>query len=304
MRRYPYVLVDVFTDQPMQGNQLAVFAKSDGLSDAEMQAIAREMNLSETTFIVQRDPFVERERGIRVRIFTINEELPFAGHPTLGTAAYLSTLSSFPIDRVELELNVGKIPVTFEARGEGKPAFGEMRQRDPEFGHIHDRAALARAVGLDAADFRDDLPIQTVSTGFPFAIAPVRSLAALGRLHENFSWRTVEKYMKTTDARFVFFLCTDAGEAAPGAGKTVRARMIFYNGEDPATGSAAGCAAAWMAKHNVAASGEPVLIEQGIEMGRKSHLHVRADVAADGKVVNVRVGGQSVIMARGEFALP
>lgn len=304
MRRYPYVLVDVFTDQPMQGNQLAVFAKSDGLSDGEMQAIAREMNLSETTFIVQRDPFVERERGIRVRIFTVNEELPFAGHPTLGTAAYISTLSSFPIDRVELELNVGKIPVTFQSRGEGKPAFGEMRQRDPEFGQVHDRAALAQAAGLDGADIRDDVPIQTVSTGFPFAIVPVKTLAALERLHERYSWAAMEKYMKTTDGRFAYFVCTDIGEAAAGGGQTVRARMIFYNGEDPATGSAAGCAAAWMAKHRVAASGERVLIQQGIEMGRRSHLHVRADVAADGKVVNVRVGGQSVIMARGEFALP
>lgn len=304
MRRYPYVLVDVFTDQPMQGNQLAVFAKSDGLSDAEMQAIAREMNLSETTFIVQRDPFVERERGIRVRIFTVSEELPFAGHPTLGTAAYISTLSSFPIDRVQLELNVGKIPVTFESRGEGKPAFGEMRQRDPEFGQVHDRDALARAAGLEPADIRDDLPIQTVSTGFPFAIVPVKSLAALGRLRERYSWAAVEKYMQTTDARFPYFLCPDIGEAAAGTGKTVHARMIFYNGEDPATGSAAGCAAAWMAKYNVAASGEGVLIQQGIEMGRRSHLHVRADVGADGKVVNVRVGGQCVIMARGEFALP
>ncbi len=237
MRRYPYVVLDVFTNQPLQGNQLAVVTQTRGLSDVEMQALAKETNLSETTFIIQRDPFVERERGIRVRIFTPTEELPFAGHPTLGTAAYMQTLSSQPIGRIELELNSGKIPVTFESRGPDEPPFGEMRQRDPEFGSIHDRAAVARMAGLAPEDIRDDVPIQTVNTGLPFAIVPMKSLAAIRRLSANFSWQTARAYLETTDAKFAYFICTETDD--PNA--RVHARMIFYNGEDPATGSAAGC---------------------------------------------------------------
>src|SRR4051812_20762873 len=114
MRKYPYVIADVFTNQPMQGNQLAVFSDARSLSDAEMQSIAKEMNLSETTFIFPRDAAMERERGVRVRIFTTDEELPFAGHPTLGTATYLRSVASASVNQIDLELNVGKIPVTFE----------------------------------------------------------------------------------------------------------------------------------------------------------------------------------------------
>lgn len=307
MRRYPYVVLDVFTNQPMQGNQLAVFTQTRGLSDAEMQSLAKETNLSETTFIIQRDPFVERERGMRVRIFTTTEELPFAGHPTLGTAAYMQTLSSHPIERIELELNVGKIPVTFEKRsslGNDGPPFGEMRQRDPEFGQIHDRNAVARMAGLDPADIRDDVPIQTVSTGMRFAIVPVKSLRAMRSLADNFSWQTAHAYLKTTDAKFAYFICTETGEPQDNAPKAnIHARMLFYNGEDPATGSAAGCAAGWLAKYRIAGSGQRVLIEQGVEMKRVSHMYVSADVDGD-NIVNVRVGGQTVIVARGEFELP
>ena len=309
MRKYPYVILDVFTDQPMQGNQLAVVHQTRGLTDLEMQSLARETNLSETTFVIQRDPFDERERGIRVRIFTPQEELPFAGHPTLGTAAYLATLSSYPIERVELELNSGKIPVTFSARpamnGRPQPAFGEMRQADAQFLSVHDRAAVAKMSGLGVDEIREDIPIQTVSTGLPFMIIPVKTLRAMRALGENFSWQTAYAYLNTSDAKFAYFICTETEDAQPGRPKArIHARMIFYNGEDPATGSAAGCAAAYMAKYQIAASGEQVLIEQGVEMKRVSHMYVRADVASDGKVVNVRVGGQSVIVARGEFELP
>lgn len=298
MRKFPYALVDVFTSRPLAGNQLAVFTHSRDLADADMQALAKETNLSETTFIVQRDPYVERERGMKVRIFTTTEELPFAGHPTLGTAAYLRTTSSHPIQRVELELGVGKIPVTFEERESG-PAFGEMRQRDPEFGQIHSREDVAKMAGLDRDDFHDELPIQTVSTGMRFAIAPVRTMAAMRRLGERFSWLRAHEYLKQTDAKFIYFVCqeTESDQAR------LHARMIFYNGEDPATGSAAGCAAAWMVKYDVAASDERVLIEQGIEMGRPSEIYVRAESQVD-KIVNVRVGGHAVVVAHGEFQLP
>src|SRR5437764_10634852 len=127
-RRLPFVQVDVFTSVPLEGNQLAVFADGRSLSDTEMQALAREMNFSETTFILPRDAATERERGVRVRIFTVDEELPFAGHPTLGTAFALRRNGGAA--EMKLELNVGTIPVSFEETP-GQPIFGEMRQNDP-----------------------------------------------------------------------------------------------------------------------------------------------------------------------------
>src|SRR5436305_12882337 len=132
-RRLPFIQVDVFTSVPLEGNQLAVFADGRGLSDAEMQALAKETNLSETTFILPRDAATERERGVRVRIFTVNEELPFAGHPTLGTAMVLHNASGAGM--VDLDLNVGKIPVQFTVK-DGLP-FGQMTQREPQFGQKH-----------------------------------------------------------------------------------------------------------------------------------------------------------------------
>src|SRR5713101_6605676 len=155
-RRLPFVQFDVFTSHPLQGNPLAVFSDGSGLSGEEMQAIAREMNLSETTFILPRDAETERERGVRVRIFTVQEELPFAGHPTLGTAFALRGDSR--AKEITLDLNVGKVPVRFEETP-GQSAFGEMTQIDPVFGMQHDREAVARATGLRVEDFDPSLPI-------------------------------------------------------------------------------------------------------------------------------------------------
>ena len=163
------VQVDVFTDRALEGNSLAVFLDGRGLSTDDMQALAREMNLSETTFILPGDPTAERDSGVRVRIFTVQEELPFAGHPTLGTAFVLRGQSGAP--EVRLALNVGTVPVRFEERP-GRSVFGEMTQKNPEFGNIHDREAIARLLVLDVSDFDSTLPIQTVSTGVPFTIAP------------------------------------------------------------------------------------------------------------------------------------
>src|SRR6516225_5943538 len=167
---------DVFTSNPLEGNSLAVFSDGRGLNDAEMQSIAKEMNLSETTFILPRDAETEKERGVRVRIFTVQEELPFAGHPTLGTAFSLRGASG--VKEVVLDLNVGKVPVRFEDAA-GQPSFGEMTQVDPEFGVVHEREAMARALGLSVEDFDASLPIQTVSTGLPYAVTPLKSLATI-----------------------------------------------------------------------------------------------------------------------------
>ena len=166
-RRYSFVQLDVFSARPFEGNSLAVITDARGLSDAEMQAIAKEMNLSETTFILPRDPAVERERGVRVRIFTVGEELPFAGHPTLGTAFALRGTSG--AKEVALDLNVGRVPVRFEETP-GQPAFGEMTQKDPVFGMEHDREAVVRAAGLNDGDIDPSLPVLTVSTGLPYTM--------------------------------------------------------------------------------------------------------------------------------------
>jgi trans-2,3-dihydro-3-hydroxyanthranilate isomerase len=196
-RTLPFVWLDVFTDRPLEGNQLAVFTDARGLSQEQMQAIARETKLSETTFIFPRDPKVELEQGVRVRIFTVDEELPFAGHPTLGTATVVRGASG--ADTITLDLDAGKIPVSF--RDENGLAFGEMRQRDPEFLGLHRIEDVARATGLAAADIDDNLPIQTVSTGLPFTIVPVRSVAALQNL--KFEWANAKEYLGQSGGRFL-----------------------------------------------------------------------------------------------------
>jgi trans-2,3-dihydro-3-hydroxyanthranilate isomerase len=290
--RLPFVQLDVFTAQPLEGNPLAVFPDATGLSDSEMQAIAREMNLSETTFIFPRDAATERERGIRVRIFTVQEELPFAGHPTLGTAFALRGGNG--ASEIKLDLNVGTIPVRFE-NAPGQPPFGEMTQADPVFGEIHDRRKIADVTGIPLEDIDPELPIQTVSTGVPFTVLPLRSLEAASRLAIN--QQRSSEYLNASGGKF--FFCVTRQTVDPAA--RLHARMLFYNGEDPATGSASGCAAAWMVRHEVAQSDERVLIEQGVEMKRPSRIFVRASRRNDG-VVNVRVGGNVVEVLRGEIS--
>jgi len=296
-RRLALTQWDVFSSHPLEGNSLAVFSDARGLTDSEMQSIAKEMNLSETTFIFRRDPATEQEKGIRVRIFTVQEELPFAGHPTLGTAFALR--GSTGAEKVTLELNVGIVPVTFETR-DGQPAFGEMTQIDPTFGAQHDREAVARVTGLRLQDFDDTLPIQTVSTGVPFTVTPLKSLGVIANLQVDLN--RASEYLSQSAGKFFYFVTRET--VNPQA--RLHARMIFYNGEDPATGSAAGCTAAWMVANGVAKPDERVLIEQGLEMQRPSQIFVRASLPSnnnDNRVVNVRVGGHSVEIMRGELFL-
>jgi trans-2,3-dihydro-3-hydroxyanthranilate isomerase len=306
-RRLPFVQMDVFTSVPLEGNQLAVFADGSGLTDAEMQAIARETNLSETTFILPRDAATEQERGVRVRIFTTTEELPFAGHPTLGTAMVLrnDVLRNHALsgsggaeqkgaEEIALDLNVGRIPVRFSTR-DGLP-FGVMTQRDPEFGQKHSREDVARAAGLTVDDIAADVPIQTVSTGNAFAMVPLKSLAVLQKLSPN--WADLKTYLAKTDAKFLYFVSRET--LNPEA--KLQARMIFYNGEDPATGSAAGPCAAWAVQYGLVPPEQQVLMEQGVEMKRRSRIFFSAGRNGD-KIVNVRVGGHTVEVVRGEFIL-
>jgi trans-2,3-dihydro-3-hydroxyanthranilate isomerase len=292
-RRYSYVLLDVFTRNQLEGNQLAVVTDARGLSDREMQAIAKETNLSETTFILPREEKVEREQGIRVRIFTTQEELPFAGHPTLGTAWYLHKQRGG--DAVELELNVGKIPVNFASGADGR-LVGEMRQRDPEFGETFGAEVLARATGVPLDFIDTTLPIQTVSTGMAFTIVPVKSLAAMRELRVD--QKGASAFTKEHAGKFFYFVSRET--ETPGA--TLHARMQFYNGEDPATGSAAGCCTAWAVQHGVLESEKQGLIEQGLEIGRPSFLQIRGRKTEVG-VTDIRVGGGVVEIAHGEFVL-
>jgi trans-2,3-dihydro-3-hydroxyanthranilate isomerase len=297
-RRFPFVQMDVFTAVPLEGNQLAVLPDARGLNDAEMQSVAREMNLSETTFVFPRDAATERERGVRVRIFTPQEELPFAGHPTLGTAMILrenalrNSGTGSGADEIALDLNVGRIPVRFST-SDGLP-FGMMTQRDPEFGQTHAREAVARAAGLNLADISEDLPVQTVSTGNAFAMVPLKSLETLEKLAP--AWAPMGEYLNKTDAKFFYFVSRQA--LNPEA--RLQARMIFYNGEDPATGSAAGPCAAWAVKYGLVPPDQQALLEQGVEMKRRSRIFLSAGRAGD-KIVNVRVGGHAVEVMRGEI---
>jgi trans-2,3-dihydro-3-hydroxyanthranilate isomerase len=293
-RRLSMAQWDVFTSKRLEGNSVAVFFDARGLNDDEMQAIAREMNLSETTFVFPREEAVEHDRGVRVRIFTVQEELPFAGHPTLGTAFALRGATS--AQEVALELNVGRVPVRFEASSTKEPAFGEMTQVDPTFGVQHDRETVARATGLRLEDFDSSLPIQTTSTGLSFTVAPLKSIAVMRDLRVDV--KSATEYLEKMGGKFFYFVTKETADPKV----RLHARMFFYNGEDPATGSAAGCTAAWMVAHGVANPDERVLIEQGVEMQRPSEIFVRAS-RRDNRVVNVRVGGHAVEVMRGEVFL-
>ena len=294
MRTFPMTQLDVFTANPLEGNALAVFTDARGLSDGELQALARETNLSETTFVFPRDPAIERERGVRVRIFTVAEELPFAGHPTLGTATVLRGSSG--AQEVVLDLDVGRVPVRFEDPPDG-PAFGEMTQVDPVFGPRHDHATLERALGLPDGAVDRSLPVETVSTGMPFTIVPLASLAAAQAL--AFDPARGNTYLAQHGGKFFYFVSRETVD--PEA--RLHARMLFYGGEDPATGSAAGCCIAWAVAHGVVGSDERVLIEQGLEMKRPSRIFVRAGREGE-RVTRVRVGGTSIKVMSGSVALP
>lgn len=310
-REYRYLLLDVFTETPLAGNQLAVFLNGEGLDDAEMQALARETNLSETAFCFPAPlPGGSLENGVRVRIFTTEEELPFAGHPTLGTATALRwTLPELAASAtVKLRLDAGVVPIRFTSSASalqfGQPVFGEMEQPLPRFGRQHDPQAVAEALGLPFAALDAAKPILTVSTGIPFAVVPLVSLEVLQTL--AVPQRAAQAYLSGTDAKWFYIL-------APSAPLHWRARMQFYGGEDPATGSAAGCAAAYLVHGGYAPAGTPLVLEQGVEIGRRSVLHLQAVLQPGPDLQDrskwsldsyVRVGGSTICVAEGRFFLP
>ena len=295
-RRFPYVQMDVFTSQRLEGNQLVVFTDARGLTNAEMQALARETNLQETTFVFPRDAATERREGVRVRIFNPTDEMPFAGHPTLGTSSVLRMQDPTHPSTVLLDLKAGKIPVVF--RDDARGAFGEMTQLDPVFGKTHDRNKVAEVIGLRPDDLDPDLPIQTVSTGLAFVVVPIRTLKALQNLHLDFDRNDAYLHAAGENALDFHYVTRDTGDDKV----RLRARNIDRLGEDPATGSASGCTAAWMVKYGVTKPDELVLIRQGVEANRPSEILVRASKDGD-RLNNVRVGGYAVKVMEGALIL-
>ena len=301
MNSRAYHLVDVFTDRAFGGNPLAVFLDGKGMSGGLMQAIAKEFNLSETTFVL---PPQNPANDFRVRIFTPSAELPMAGHPTVGTTFVLTRAGlvrpGTGRTTITLEEGVGPIPVAIDWKN-GKPSFIEMQQPLPEFGSpIENRTAIAEMLSLEPEAIRDDLPIQVVSCGVPFLFVPVKTLEAIRRI--RFRIDVAERLKTPAGNTFVFTMETEF----PGSG--VHSRMLaplLGVAEDAATGSANGPLGCYLVRHNVLASENElrVVSEQGIEMGRPSFLHIRIRHAGD-EITAVHVGGSCCYMGSGQLELP
>jgi trans-2,3-dihydro-3-hydroxyanthranilate isomerase len=301
MPSFQFATADVFTRQRFGGNQLAVFPDARGLDPALMQRIAREFNFSETTFVL---PPSDPKHTRRVRIFTPGSELPFAGHPTVGTAFVLATLGDIEArsseTRIVFEEGVGPVPVTIRSEN-GAPGFAQLTAAKlPEFGPPPpSAAALARAIGLDAADIvSGSFSPEAASCGVPFLFVPVKDRPTLGRARVRLD--EFEKTLSDYSTQNVFVFCDDP--ELPGS--HFRARMFAPTigvAEDPATGSAVAAFAGYLAKRDARRDGAlRWVIEQGFEMGRPSILEAEADVRG-GAVTGVRVGGHSVLVSRGEF---
>lgn len=282
MRRLRYQLCDVFTDRPLAGNALAVFTDGSGLDDATMQALAREMNLSESTFVLRA---TSKEAHVRVRIFTPRVELPFAGHPILGTAFVLA--GPLQRDRLRLETGRGIVTVRLE-RDDARINFGWMTQPLPRLEPFTATAKLLAGLGVERAG----LPIELYDNGPRHVFVELESPEAVATLHPDLSrLAALGSLAVTTYAR--------KGEGwksrvfAPGEGIP----------EDPATGSAAGPLALHLARHGRIAFGDTIVIEQGAEIGRPSTLHARVVGTAE-RVELIEVGGSAIVVARGEFHLP
>jgi trans-2,3-dihydro-3-hydroxyanthranilate isomerase len=305
-----YLHLDVFTDRPFEGNQLAVFPAPEQLSTAQMQTIAREMNFSESTFIFPAEGAASGGAGrAKMRIFTPGSELPMAGHPTIGSTFALAHEGTIPPGQTDFvfELGVGPTPVSLEWVGNAL-SFAWMTQLLPAFGEIaSDRAAWAAAIGIDERELAPDLPLQVVSCGVPFMFVPIASRAAVDRVSID---RTAlaRCYAKAgLEELPAFFFTTDGAGQNGDSAETVYSRMLapgFGIGEDPATGGASGPLGCYLVHYEVVPSeraGDIVSL-QGVAMGRPSRIYISID-ARDGGISRVRVGGRSVLVGHGELYL-
>ena len=291
-RDLPFAIVDVFAEQRYTGNQLAVLRHAGDLDPVEMLQIARETHFSETTFVLSDE---SRDGGYDVRIFTPGAEVPFAGHPTLGTAAVIrQTIIGRPVEQVVLNLAVGPIPVTFQHDPDGGETLW-MRQIAPRFGPTHPVETLAAVLGLDPAAVDPRYPVQEVSTGLPDILVPLRSLADLKAIQLDMALH--DALIATCEAKTILAFCPQTYHAE----NDLCARMFapyFGIAEDPATGSANGCLAAYLAHYRVLGGPQVAArVEQGYEVGRPSLLHLRADATVDDYAIEV--GGRVVAVARG-----
>jgi trans-2,3-dihydro-3-hydroxyanthranilate isomerase len=292
--KLPFDIVDVFAEQKYAGNQLAVFRNAAELSSDEMQKIAQEMHFSETTFIPSE---AERNGGYDVRIFTPAAEVRFAGHPTLGTASVIRhKIIQRPVARVNLNLPVGQIPVTFERQTTGGDIVW-MTPKEAAFGEVFPTSQVAPLLKVRESDIDADSPIQAVSTGLPFVLVPLRSLDAVRRAQvDKDQWLD---WVKDRPAKMVFIFCRET--VHPDNQLHARAFADFYGiPEDPATGSANSCFAAWLVKHRYFGRREiDVRVEQGYEVGRPSLIYLRGK--EEGGKIAVNVGGKVILIAEGEL---
>jgi len=296
MMGYPFYLVDVFAETKYAGNQLAVISNAAAMPATLMQNIALEMNYSETAFIISDH---EKNGGYDVRIFTPGQELPFAGHPTLGTAFIIQQyLLAKKVPSVKLNLQVGQISVDFSYNKE-VPDLLWMKQVEPEFGQLFGIEEAAGALGIAPGQLDHDFPVQEVSTGLPFIIVPLKSLEAVRSI--AIDSRGYEALIEKARAKSILVFCPETYSPA----NQINARMFDqYHGiaEDPATGSANGCLAAYLVKHRYFGSNQVDLrVEQGYEIGRPSLLFLKAREEAAGGPISVFVGGRVIMIARGEL---
>jgi trans-2,3-dihydro-3-hydroxyanthranilate isomerase len=296
MSNIPFLILDVFATGKYTGNQLAVCLNAGDLTDVQMQQIAREINFSETTFVTSREPV---NGGYNTRIFTPTTELPFAGHPTLGTAfAIQQEIVKDAVDRVNLNYQVGQIPVDLNYL-DGEVDILWMHQQQPKFYDAVDVEMLAAVIGVRPTDIDARYPIEPVTTGLPFIIVPLKTMAAVSQAKLNLD--LYARSVANLPAQAILVFCPETID--PNRQLHVRVfTECFGIPEDPATGSANGCLAAYLAKYQYFGSPNlDITVEQGIEMGRSSLLYLRANYTPENCPVSI--GGRVINIAKGEFIL-
>jgi trans-2,3-dihydro-3-hydroxyanthranilate isomerase len=301
MTNIPFLILDVFATGKYTGNQLAVCLDAGELTDVQMQQIAREINFSETTFVTSSTPV---NGGYNTRIFTPTTELPFAGHPTLGTAfAIQQEIIKNPVDRVNLNYQVGQIPVDLNYV-DSEVDILWMHQQQPKFYDAVDVELLAAVIGVSPTDIDSRYPIEPISTGLPFIVVPLKTLAAVSQAKLNLN--LYANSVANLPAQAILIFCPETID--PNRQLHVRVfTECFGIPEDPATGSANGCLAAYLAKYQYFGSPNiDITVEQGIEMGRASLLYLRANYTPANYTPDncpVSIGGRVINIAKGEFIL-
>jgi len=294
MEKPIFYIVDVFAEEKFAGNQLAVFRNVAGLTDSDMQKIAREMNYSETTFILNEEP---ENGGYNVRIFTPKVELPFAGHPTIGTAYIIQReIIKDKVNALNLNLKVGQIPVTIDYLDDSNDELW-MRQKAPEFGDSLDIDSLAEILNIDRNDIMDQFPIQEVTTGFYTMIIPLKSLDAVKRARVSVD--KLYDYTKDKKAKTILVFAKETYYQDNDLNVRFFADALGIQ-EDPATGSANGCLAGYLVRNKYfGTSGIDVRVEQGYEIERPSLLLLKAEEKNSN--IEVNVGGNAILIGKGEF---